>query len=362
MKIKYLFFGVGRTGGTRVIFEFANHLIMRGHEVTITAIREKHDWFPLKANVEYVPTIFRNIQSSNSNVFDLFRDVNDIISLAKGLKKSDIVVATWCFTAFSTYFAKKFPDEKIFYHMQHYEPLFFKNPFYKFFSGLTYRLNLKLIANSTWLKNKIMVKYGKSAYLLNPAIDHTTFKPNEIKKTVFDKKIKEKKKVLCLGKTLFWKGLGDVFEAMKIVNKKMDNVHLVLYGSEKDIKSPVPYTYVFKPTDEELADLYRACDTYICPSWYESFPLPPLEAMACGTPVVTTRCGTEDYAIHNENALVVMPRSINEIAEAIIKVLTDEDLQEKLRKNGIETAKKFTWDRAVDNLEKIFLEALEERG
>jgi glycosyltransferase involved in cell wall biosynthesis len=83
--------------------------------------------------------------------------------------------------------------------------------------------------------------------------------------------------------------------------------------------------------------------------------------MACGTPVVTTRYGTEDYARHEENSLVVMPRDIKAMAEAILRLLSDADLREKFRETGPQTAKRFTWEKTVDEFERLFQMALEGR-
>jgi glycosyltransferase involved in cell wall biosynthesis len=93
-------------------------------------------------------------------------------------------------------------------------------------------------------------------------------------------------------------------------------------------------------------------------SWYESFPLPPLEAMACGLPVITTPYGTEDYAFDGVNAIVVPPQDPKVLAEAIIRLLDDKDLREKLSKEGLNTAKKFTWDKTTDKVEELFKNAL----
>ncbi|MEI6188568.1 MAG: glycosyltransferase family 1 protein, partial [Alphaproteobacteria bacterium] len=61
--------------------------------------------------------------------------------------------------------------------------------------------------------------------------------------------------------------------------------------------------------DETLCDLYNTCNLFVFPSLHEGFGLTVLEAMACGIPVVTTKIGTEDYALHEENSLVVPPRN-----------------------------------------------------
>ncbi len=82
--------------------------------------------------------------------------------------------------------------------------------------------------------------------------------------------------------------------------------------------------------------------------------------MACGTPVVTTRYGTEDYCFHEVNSLVVPPEDPESMAKAIFRILTDENLAEELRKNGLRTAKELTWDKTAENVEKIFRQGLNE--
>jgi glycosyltransferase involved in cell wall biosynthesis len=97
-----------------------------------------------------------------------------------------------------------------------------------------------------------------------------------------------------------------------------------------------------------LAALYRSASVCVSASWYESFPLPPLEAMAVGVPTICTRLGTEDYAADGENALIVPPQDPNAIAAALRRVRDDPDLCERLVRNGLDTARRFTWKRAED--------------
>jgi glycosyltransferase involved in cell wall biosynthesis len=111
-------------------------------------------------------------------------------------------------------------------------------------------------------------------------------------------------------------------------------------------------TEIVRPeTDDQLAELYSQSDIFASPSWYEGFPLPPLEAMSCGTPVVTTRIGAEDYAADGENALIVEPRKPEQMAAEILRILNDPNLRDKLVSNGIETAKKLTWDETANKVE-----------
>jgi glycosyltransferase involved in cell wall biosynthesis len=77
--------------------------------------------------------------------------------------------------------------------------------------------------------------------------------------------------------------------------------------------------------------------------------------MACGTPVITTRFGTEDYCYDNENSLVVLPEDANALSEAIIRLHDNPDLRDKLRRNGLKTVASMTWDRTAEEFNKVIL-------
>jgi glycosyltransferase involved in cell wall biosynthesis len=105
--------------------------------------------------------------------------------------------------------------------------------------------------------------------------------------------------------------------------------------------------------------LYSSSDLFVFASHIEGYGLPPLEAMACGTPVVTTDCrGVKDFVIDGKNAILVPPKQPDIIAESIIKLYNDPELTEKLKQNGLETSKNFTWKRVVDIFEKAFITTL----
>jgi len=76
--------------------------------------------------------------------------------------------------------------------------------------------------------------------------------------------------------------------------------------------------------------------------------------MACGTPIVTTPYGTEDYAFHEQNCLIVPPKDPKSLADATLRLLNNEPLREKFRQEGPRTAKRFTWEKTTDEIEKLF--------
>ena len=99
----------------------------------------------------------------------------------------------------------------------------------------------------------------------------------------------------------------------------------------------------------DLPVLYRNACMLVYPSLYEGFGLPPLEAMACGTPVVTSNTSSLPEAVCDA-ALLVDPTSIKALADAIRTVLNDRSVQETLRREGLRRALGFSWKRTAEEL------------
>jgi glycosyltransferase involved in cell wall biosynthesis len=106
-----------------------------------------------------------------------------------------------------------------------------------------------------------------------------------------------------------------------------------------------------------LAALYRMASVFAFPSLYEGFGLPPLEAMSCGTPVVTSRMSSLPEVV-DEAALLVDPYSVENIAAGIVAILADEGLRQSLVEKGLERARAFSWDRSVRAIHAGYLKAL----
>ena len=105
--------------------------------------------------------------------------------------------------------------------------------------------------------------------------------------------------------------------------------------------------------DADLASLLSACDAFVFPSLYEGFGLPPLEAMTCGAPVVCTNTSSLPEVV-GDAALLVNPRDVGEIADAIERVITDRALHDELRAKGIAQAKKFSWEHAAQETLSLY--------
>jgi glycosyltransferase involved in cell wall biosynthesis len=93
---------------------------------------------------------------------------------------------------------------------------------------------------------------------------------------------------------------------------------------------------------EGLAQLYRGAQAFIFPSLYEGFGLPPLEAMACGTPVLTSKvCSLPEVV--GDAGILIDPLNVEEIAHGIRTLVENSDTRAKLRKKGLLRATKFSW-------------------
>ncbi|HEX2914879.1 MAG TPA: glycosyltransferase family 1 protein [Chloroflexia bacterium] len=120
--------------------------------------------------------------------------------------------------------------------------------------------------------------------------------------------------------------------------------------------APVHFTGYLAESD--LPALYSAATAFVFPSLYEGFGLPPLEAMACGTPVVTSNLSSLPEVV-GEAALTVNPHSVKELGAAIKRVLSEPDLRADLRQRGLERAALFSWERAAHETLEAYHHALE---
>jgi len=104
--------------------------------------------------------------------------------------------------------------------------------------------------------------------------------------------------------------------------------------------------FVGRVTDEELHHLYVGARCHVHPAFYEGFGLPPLEAMACGTPTVVSNTSSLPEVV-GDAALLVDPTNWEEMAVAIHRLLTDSDLHAEMRQKGLQRAAVFSWSRAA---------------
>jgi glycosyltransferase involved in cell wall biosynthesis len=174
--------------------------------------------------------------------------------------------------------------------------------------------------------------------------------------------------VLYAGNVKPHKNLERLIEAFDMVRKRgLDRLKLVLIGDEiskyaalrRAVHQHQLHKYVrflgYLP-EETLAVMYRLAGVFVFPSLYEGFGLPPLEAMASGTPVVTSNVSSLPE-VAGGAAVLVDPYSPQAIADGIHRVLTDEALRRSLRQKGLARAAQFSWEQSVRRVREIYNDA-----
>ena len=114
-------------------------------------------------------------------------------------------------------------------------------------------------------------------------------------------------------------------------------------------------------SDQTLAALYRLADVFVFPSLYEGFGLPPLEAMACGLPVVASTAPALREVLDGA-ALLVQPHDVDGLAEAMAAALGNPDVAAHLREAGLQRAALFSWERTARETAAVYHEAVAGRG
>jgi glycosyltransferase involved in cell wall biosynthesis len=109
-----------------------------------------------------------------------------------------------------------------------------------------------------------------------------------------------------------------------------------------------------------LRIFYDAAKIFVFPSLYEGFGLPPLEAMAHGTPVVTSNTSSLPEVVGNA-AVLVNPENVFEVMRALHRVLLDQPLRDKLKMRGYEQAKRFSWDASARQILRTYHEIADAR-
>jgi len=152
--------------------------------------------------------------------------------------------------------------------------------------------------------------------------------------------------------------------ALAALGSAHEDVHLVIAGGRGWLDSPIfravydqgledRVHFIGFARDEDLPALYSGAACLAYPSLYEGFGFPVLEAMACATPVVTSTISSMPE-VAGDAALLVDPYSVEAIAEALGRLLSDSELRETLVRRGIAQAAQFTWGRTARHLREIY--------
>lgn len=231
----------------------------------------------------------------------------------------------------------------------------------------------RIITISESSKREIMEHYQvpeNKITIINPAVDHMTFKPQSktASQTITKKYQISRPYILSVCTLEPRKNLIGVLKAFELLPEGIKGTHsLVLVGGKGwlDGELEAKYEQLAKKynlvrtgyvPDEDLPALYSGASVFVYPSFYEGFGMPPLEAMACGVPVITSD-NTSLPEVVGDAGIMVKAEDIQQLAIEIERVLSDKRLSSVLRKRGLNQAKKFSWDKSAlkltDTVKKV---------
>jgi glycosyltransferase involved in cell wall biosynthesis len=166
------------------------------------------------------------------------------------------------------------------------------------------------------------------------------------------------------------KNIAQLFEAFAQVLERRPDLTLVVAGKRQwqtgaidaalqrlDLADHVHFTGYL--ADADLPALYSAAELFVFPSLYEGFGLPPLEAMACGTPVVASNASSLPEVV-GDAAILVDPYDVDALAGAISRALEERALAAELRARGSARARTFTWERTASETIAVYAKVLED--
>lgn len=193
---------------------------------------------------------------------------------------------------------------------------------------------------------------------------------------------KDEKIILQLGRIVPRKGIDNVIRATGCLRKKAGNMRVVVVGGDTDLPDPITtpeFARLQKIAAEEkvssqvlftgrksrdvLRYYYAASDVFVTTPWYEPFGITPLEAMACGTPVIGANVGGIKYSVADgKTGFLVPPNDPAALALKIEKLFSDSKLQTTMGLNAVKRVNKyFTWSRVAISVARLYEDVLAER-
>lgn len=232
----------------------------------------------------------------------------------------------------------------------------------------------RLVAVSANTKRDLISSYGANAQkitVINPALDHQTYRPSppaQIAKTLRKYKI-NRPYLLFLGTLEPRKNIVGIIEAYKLLPPAIQTKYqLVLAGSPgwkydqvKSVAKDVPAGRIIFTgyiDDHDKAPLYSGAGLFLFPSHYEGWGMPVLEAMACGTPVLTARNSSLPEAGGQAAYYVNDSRDFASISQGIQAIINDTGTSNRLARTGLIWSRQFTWDKSAARFNKLIREVI----
>ncbi|MCK4328535.1 glycosyltransferase family 4 protein [candidate division WOR-3 bacterium] len=357
MKITFILPFIRLTGGIKSTFYLALELKKQGHIVNLV-----YPIMPLTFGYEsyrykYLKERARKLKKTlfKWKKVKWFNKIESLLFPIPSLHNSfvpdgDVVIATAWPTAYYVHTYKSSKGKKL-YYIRDYE--IWSGP--KNLVDASYRLPIQKITTSSTLENTLSSMFGEK--IISKV-------PNGIEKNEFYRKPGEKnnkKKILMQYNPVPRKGFEDGVKAFETAKRRFPEIKLVLFGYHSS--SPIKHRYEYHRYiyGESLRKLYSTSNIFLFSSREEGWGMPPMEAMACGCPVVATSTGgIPDYTIPSETCLISPPSKPEALVDNLSLLLENEELRKRIATRGEEYIKEnFTWQKCAKKMEKILINLID---
>lgn len=359
MRINFLLpcFAWGPSGGFKVVYEYANRLVARGHRVTV--IHPRRLKFPPpekltpRKRVRIARLWFKEICSEpvvhwhriDPRVRLLYVPSSDQRYIPDG----DILFATAWHTVRSVIACPTAKGEKC-YLIQHYET--WQGP--QSLVDETWRTPLRKVVVSKWLA-ELGQGLGSGEIAHIPiGIDHEVYRVTQ--------PVEQRgRRVAMMFSCVPFKASADGIKALEIAKQQFPDLQVTLFGTSRRRPSiPGWMTYLNDPPQQHLVEnVLNTSSIVLSPSLAEGFGLPPAEGAACGCAMVATDSGgVRDFIVHGETGLLSPPGDPEALARNLCLLLREVDRRIRLAEAGRRFVERFNWEHSTDLLESFLNHAL----
>ncbi len=360
MRISFVLPTVNMSGGIRVVAVYARMLTQRGHHVTLISPPPAKQRTRLAHRLRglIAPRQPAHAVSSKSHldgfkldhrVLETWRPITD-----GDVPDGDIVIATWWETAEWVVALSPAKGSKL-YFIQGYE-VFPWLPQER--CRATYRLPLRKVVVAGWLARVMQEEYGDAAVdVVHNSVDRGQFFAAPRSK-------QERPTVGFLYSNVPIKGVDVTLHAISLLRQSLPELRVLAFGNHRPEQAlPAYVEFRLDPPQDQLRDVYAACDVWLTASRSEGFNLPAMEAMACRTPVVSTRTGWPEEVLDGSNGASVAIGDAEALAAEARRLLelTDERWR-RVSEAAFRTVSESSWDRSVDLFEAALADAAAARG